>query len=112
MRKKGIFPCQSFVYRRMKPPCTISIPDAPPDIFGTLEPLKAVFNVWHPVTKICTRKKFQSNRTISSRDMAKYVGRKNHKKREKEERNLANGPNELKFRLILDFGHRIQHTKF
>ena len=82
MRTIGIFPCHSFVYRWMKPPCTTCIADAPPDIFGTLEPLKAVFNVWHPVTKICTRKKFQSNRT-NGQICGEEKSQKERKRREK-----------------------------
>ena len=78
----------------------------------------------HPVAKICSHKKFQSNRTSSSRDMVKYV-EKITKKREKEKvlkmtknsgkdcyKSETSRSNELKFRLVLDFDHRMPHTKF
>jgi len=44
--------------------------------------LKAVIGVCHRMVKICSHKKFQTNRTSSSRDIAKYVGKITKKERE------------------------------
>ena len=70
------------------------------------------------MAKICSDKKFQSNRTSSSRDM----WGKSQKKREKERvlkmtknsRKIDHysentGTNELEFRLVLGFRHRMPH---
>ena len=70
----------------------------------------------HPEAKICSHKKFQSNRTSSSRDMAKYVEKITKKEEEKVLKMTKNSgknchksetsrPNELKFPLVLDFDH-------
>ena len=69
-------------------------------------------------------KKYQSCWTSSSRNMAKYVGEITKKEREgkspqndQKSRKIDHysentGPNELKFRLVLGFRHRMPHTKF